>query len=67
MSAVEWEWLTTEQLSERTGIAVKTLQNQRAERRGCPYHRVPGTRVVMYHIDDVNKWISADRQETRAA
>lgn len=63
-----WEWLTEDELSERTGISVETLRSHRHKKVGCPFHDVPKTRIVMYHIDDVNEWLrSGGKQETRAA
>jgi len=48
-------------VSQRTGIAVKTLQSWRSHRRGPPFVRAG--RKVLYPSEGLQDWLSGDSQE----
>ena len=54
----EAKFLNSRAVSEITGLAVGTLQNQRFRRTGLPYYRI-GTRAVRYKLSDVLDFMEA--------
>jgi predicted DNA-binding transcriptional regulator AlpA len=50
-------FISAKQLSQKTGISIRTLCRMRAEGRGPKFHKV-GLRKVLYRIEDVNEWLS---------
>jgi len=58
--------LTEEQVSQRWGFAVKTLQSWRAQRRGPKFVRF-SQRMVRYREADVEAFIKNREVEPRAA
>jgi predicted DNA-binding transcriptional regulator AlpA len=53
----EVRYLKPRQVSERIGVAVKTLANWRTVKKGPPYFRVGGGAGV-YPSDSLDEWIS---------
>lgn len=53
MKNIRDNYLTVQQLSERLGVAVGTLNNWRSEGKGVPYVRLGR---VLYPIEEVEKF-----------
>lgn len=49
------EYLSPKQVSQLTGISVKTLEGMRAVRNGPPYYKPNGR--VRYRLTDVREWM----------
>lgn len=56
-------WLRPEAAGPYVGVAVATLKRWRATGTGPRYQKVGG-RLVSYHVDDLNVWLSRDVRET---
>ncbi len=52
------EYLSPKQVSQLTGVSVKTLEAMRGVRKGPPYFKPCGR--VRYKIEDVREWIEAN-------
>lgn len=52
-----------EELSELTGLTLKRLTDLRYHRKVFPFHKIPGTRVVLYNRAEVNRIINEGRVE----
>ena len=52
------EYLSPKQVSQLTGISVKTLEAMRGVRKGPPYYKVGGR--VRYKVQDVRDFIEAN-------
>lgn len=57
-------YLTDRQVSEMTGIATGSLQNQRWRGLGIPFYKV-GQRSIRYKLEDVHAYMENGRIETR--
>lgn len=53
------KYLNEKEVAEMTGIAVSTLQNDRACRRRLPYYKIG--KSVRYSIDDVKAFMEGHR------
>ncbi len=51
------EYLSPRQVSQLTGIAVKTLEAWRGVRKGPPYYKLGGR--VLYKLQDVRDYVEA--------
>ena len=49
------QYVTENELSNITGIAVQTLRNWRHERRGFPYVKVG--RSIRYELDEIDEYM----------
>lgn len=59
--------ITTQQLAERLGVAVVTLETWRAKRIGPPWIPIStGTKrpAIRYSVADVDSWLASRRQAT---
>ena len=54
-------YLTDVEVAEMLGIGVQTLRNNRSLGRGIPYIKVPGSRLVRYLREDVQRFMNAGR------
>lgn len=52
------KWLTEREVSQMTGISVSKLQKDRFYRRGLPYSKIPGGRLVRYDADIITAILS---------
>ena len=59
---MEDEFLTEQQVSEMTKIALSTLRNHRSRKLGMPYHKVG--RSIRYSARDVKQYMDRGRIET---
>lgn len=50
--------LTTAQVAERLGLAPITLQIWRGKGRGPEWLRVPGTRLIRYTPDSIDRFLA---------
>ncbi len=57
------DWITPEQVSQRTGLALDTLAHWRSERMHLPYHKIG--RRVWYNGQDVDDYLRRCRVEPR--
>ena len=53
------EMLTPRQVSQRYGLAVKTLANLRYEKRGPCFFKL-GNKKVLYAPSDIENWLKAN-------
>jgi hypothetical protein len=60
------KWMLPEELSELTGLSVNRLMNLRYKRERFPFHKIPGTRVVLYDRAEVESIIRESRVEVVA-
>lgn len=58
------KWLTSEEVSRLTGLAVATLAKYRTQRIGIPFYRLG--RAIRYKYGDVESWIHGCKIETDA-
>jgi len=63
VSSVECEWkpwmmIDEHVVAQMTGLAVKTLQNERAAGRGIPCTKMNG-KSIRYRVSDVYAWIAS--------
>lgn len=59
------KWMLPEELSELTGMTLNRLMNLRYKRQLFPFHKVPGSRVVLYERAEVERIIKDSRVEVR--
>jgi excisionase family DNA binding protein len=57
------QYLTAEQVAERTGFSLKTLEAWRCRRKGPAYFHIG--RSVRYRADQVQTWIEAEAVHCR--
>lgn len=60
------QWMTPTELAELTGLSLDRLKNLRYQRQMFPFHKVPGSRVVLYDRDEIYRIIEESRVEIRA-
>jgi len=48
------------------GLQRATLSNMRSQRRGPPYHRLGGGRVIRYRPDELQEWAERFRVDPEA-
>ncbi len=58
------QYLNDKEVAKLTGLSKCTLRNNRSEKRGIPFIKLPGSRSVRYAIEDVQKYMRAGRVET---
>ena len=56
------QYITEQQVSEITGMALSTLRNNRSKGQGIPYTKIG--RSVRYDLDDVIKFMEAHKIQT---
>lgn len=61
------KWMLPEELSELTGLSLNRLMNLRYRRRLFPFHKIPGSRVVLYDRAEVERIIREARVEAVAS
>lgn len=49
------------------GLKRGTMSNMRSQRRGPPYHRLGGGRVIRYRLDELQTWAEAYRVDPQGA
>lgn len=57
--------LSTDQLSDRTGIPAETLRYWRRMKRGPRWYRL-GPKLIRYQLTDVEEWLDNQRNGTAA-
>jgi hypothetical protein len=57
------EFLSTEQLAERLGIATGTLEQWRCRGEGPPFVRA-GSRRVLYNVDSLATWLKTNEHRS---
>ena len=60
------EWMTPDELSELTSISLDRLKNLRYQRKLFPFHKIPGTRTVLYDRAEVMRIIESSRVDVRS-
>lgn len=51
--------MTEREVSEYTGIKVKTLQSHRLQKRGLPYYKIE--KMVRYKLSEVKAWLKRNK------
>lgn len=59
------DWMTPDELAKLTGKTTKRLAQYRADLEGIPYHKIPGTSIILYDRDEFDAIVKANRVETR--
>ena len=58
-------YIDEKEVARITGRALSTLRNERFNRRGIPYYKVPpGRRSVKYKLEDVIQFMESCRIQT---
>jgi excisionase family DNA binding protein len=56
---MEQKLLSNKEAAKYLGLSEQTLHNWRHQRKGLNYHKIG--RRVLYHIDDLNKYIESTK------
>lgn len=57
------KWMTVAECAEYLGLSIHTLY-QRVAKRGIPHHKVPGSHLVRFSLEEVDRWMQTGAVET---
>lgn len=58
------QWMNVREVAEYLGLKPATIYAYICDRR-IPYHKVPGSQLVRFHVSEVDEWMRSGRIETK--